>query len=479
MTRRLIVSLILLPSLILPGLIVPQAVIAATSLPPNNLSELTPGDGDDYILGAGDRLKIDFFSVPEFSTEYQVLPNGTVNLPRVGAVLVKGQSLRQASASVSSRYRAYLTRPIVTISLIAGRPVNVAIAGEINRPGSYGMSSALANNGNSSGGEVPTLTRLLVIADGLTQAADLSQVRVQRKVAGGTKEYVLNLWQLVKAAESSQDIRLQDGDRIYIPATTSINLADAKALTTTNFATKSNRPLRIAVIGEVNRPGPYTIFEGNAAQTAQRSETPNIQAPNVTQALQVAGGITQLADLRSVNIHRLTRSGKTQDIKVNFWELLNSGDVLQDLPLQDGDRIEISRASAVNDKELTIIASSPFSPDRITVNVVGEVKAPGGVSVRPNTPLNQALLAAGGFSDNAKKQSVTLVRLENNGTVSKRDIAINFAEGVSADINPAMRNGDTLIVNKSTIAKVSTGIGSVLNPVSAGLGLLRVLGIIR
>ena len=54
------------------------------------------------------------------------------------------------------------------------------------------------------------------------------------------------------------------------------------------------RPLRVAISGEVSQPGLYTLTpEGNA------------QFPTVAQALQKAGGVTQAADLRSVQLRRL------------------------------------------------------------------------------------------------------------------------------------------------------------------------------
>jgi polysaccharide biosynthesis/export protein len=466
-------SSLALKSTAAPPLLLPNrpAALPAAILP----TLRSAGEGEDYVLGAGDRLRLDLFSVPEFSGDYQVLPNGTMNLPRIGSVTVQGLTLKQASAAISLRYRNYLTRPIATLSLLSGRPVNVAIAGEVNRPGSYVLNSAII----APNGEPPTLTRLLQTADGITQAADLGRVMIRRQQQGGYQVYTVNLWQLVRAADSNQDLRLQDGDSIYIPETKEINLVDARQLASLNFATRSNRPLRIAVIGEVNRPGPYSIFEGNAAQTAGRNDTPSSQTPSVTQALQIAGGITQMADLRKIQVRRLTRSGKSQQVEVNFQKLLKSSDVLQDLPLQDGDVVEIARATTLNDQEVIADARNSLAPDRINVNIVGEVKTPGSIAMLPNTPLNQALLTAGGFNDQARKQTVELVRLEPNGTVSKREIAINFAEGVSEKSNPSLRAGDTVIVRKSALAKVGADLGIITNPIAAGFSLLRLLGILR
>jgi polysaccharide biosynthesis/export protein len=468
-----------LVALISPNLLLPAT---AATTPPSTMPPVSRtvanGESDEYILGPGDRLRVDFFSVPEFSSEYQVLPNGTVNLPRVGGVSVQGMTIRQTSAAISASFSRYLTRPLITVSLVGGRAVNVAIAGEINRPGAYGMSSALANGAGGGALEVPTLTNLIRMAEGITQSADLANIQIQRRQVDGLRTYRVNLWKLMRSGDASQDIRLQAGDSIYIPVTTNLDKAEARERTRTNIATSSNRPLRIAIIGEVNRPGPYTIFEG-AQQADNRSATPNSVAPSITKALQISGGITQMADLRNIRVRRLTHTGQEQLIPVNFWELLQSGDILQDLPLQDGDRIEVARAATINNQELTEIAKASFSSDRIAINIVGEVQRPGGVEVPPNTPMNQGILAAGGFNNRAKQSVVTLVRLEPNGTVSKRDINVDFSKGIDETDNPPLRKGDTVIVKRSGLSAIGDGLGILSAPVSGAFGLLRLLGIIR
>ncbi|MGA7937970.1 MAG: SLBB domain-containing protein, partial [Kovacikia sp.] len=439
----------------------------AQTLPNNAVAIRTEiPDGDGYLLGSGDRVRVDFFSIPEFSAEYQVLPNGTINFPMVGAVAVQGTTLGGAAKVIADRFRPYLPRPVITLSLVAARPVSVTIAGEINRPGAYTLSAIPS----TTGGEitVPSLTQTLQLAEGVTQAADLRKVEIRRQrpnAPGVTEKITVNLAQLLQTADSKQNVRLQDGDSIFIPATTAVNLEESRQLATANFATKSSRPLKIAVIGEVNRPGPYTITGSTIAGAGQGGGQGNNaigQVPNVTQAIQVAGGITQTADIRNIQVHRLTRTGTEQVIKIDFWKLLKSGDVRQDLPIQDGDTIEIPTASVISDRELTQLGAASFSPDRVTVNIVGQVERPGPVTVQPNTPLNQALLAAGGFTRKAKKGSVTLIRLNPNGTVSKRDISVDFAQGVNEANNPALRSNDIVIVKQSAFSSITDAVSGAL-----------------
>lgn len=471
---------LLSPSLIVPSLLLPATAATTpppTAMPPVN-QPVASGTSDEYILGPGDRLRLDFFSVPEFSNEYPVLPNGTINLPRVGSVSVQGMTIRQASANIAASFSRYLTRPLVTVSLVAGRAVNVAIAGEINRPGAYGMNSALANGAGGGSTEVPTLTNLIKMAEGITQSADLANIQIQRRQADGLRTYRVNLWKLLRSGDASQDIRLQAGDSIYIPVSSSIDLATARERTRTNIATSSNRPLRIAIVGEVNRPGPYTIFEG-AQQADGRNATPNSVAPSITKALQISGGITQMADLRNIQVRRLTSTGEEQLVTVNFRKMLRDGDILQDLPLQDGDRIEVARATTINNEELARDSLVSFAPDQIGINIVGEVPRPGGVQVPPNTPMNQGILAAGGFNNRAKTSVVTLVRLEPNGTVSKRDINVDLSKGADEAGNPPLRKGDTIIVKRNGAAATGDFFSTITAPIGGAFSLLRLLGIIR
>lgn len=439
---------------------------AAVSPPPAALATV----GDGYLLGAGDRIRVNFFEVEELSGEFQVLPNGSVNLPLVGAVPLEGRTLGQAESLISARYRNILQRPIVTLSLVTPRPIRVAIAGEVNRPGTYTVP-ALTNDA------VPTLTRTIQLAEGVTQAANLRQVQIRRlRPVGGAREEIItvNMWDLLEGGNLQQDIRLLDGDSIIIPAAATVNLKEAQQLAAANFAARNNRPLKITVVGAVNRPGPYTLLEGAVGQRDQLINPNLLQVPSVTRAIQVAGGITQVADVRNIQVRRITRLGPPQVIQLDFWRLLKEGDVLQDLPLQDGDTVEIPIAKGVNDAELTDLASASFSPDRITVNIAGEVERPGSLNLQPNTPLNQAILAAGGFNRNAVQRSVTLIRLNPNGTVTKREVAINFEQGLNDQANPGLRNNDIIVVKKSGFANFLQRTGEILAPLTGLINFFRI-----
>jgi polysaccharide export outer membrane protein len=163
-------------------------------------------------------------------------------------------------------------------------------------------------------------------------------------------------------------------------------------------------------------------------------------------------------------------------INVDLWDLLRSGDLSEDVILQEGDTITIPTATVLDPAEVNQLAGASFSPNTIVVNVVGEVEKPGAVPVPPNTPLNQAILAAGGFNVRARKRSVELIRLNPNGTVEKRAIEVDLAQGINSQGNPTLRNNDVVVVKRTAIASIGDTLGTVLNPLGSFVNLLRLFG---
>ncbi|VXD22375.1 conserved exported hypothetical protein [Planktothrix serta PCC 8927] len=457
-------------------------------------------DNQGYTLGPGDLLQLDIFNVPEYSGnngQHQVSIDGSINLPLIGNISVQGMTLDQVTAIVQQRYGEYLQRPLLTLQLVAARPLQIAVTGEVQRPGSY-MLSATSSTNNSLAtpevqggrGRLPTITRVLQMAGGITPSADVRQVKIRRS-QGNAGEKILNLdlWELMQTGDLRQDITLRDGDTIYIPTATEHNALESSQLVTANFASNNNQPINVAVVGAVNRPGTHTLrlepIPQVTPEPGQLTEgvvsTASGGILTVTQALKVAGGITSQADIRNIQVRRLTRTGTEQQITVDLWKLLQEGDVTQDAMLQQGDTIIVPTATATETEENAEVAAASFSPDKLKISIVGEVVAPGAKSVAPNTSLNQALVEAGGLNESrANKKEVELIRLHPNGTVSRRPIPINLSAEVNEETNPKLRNNDVIVVGRSGGASFRDGLGTVLNslsPINNFLGLFRFVNI--
>lgn len=426
----------------------PSTPVSNPELLPENLP---------YTLGAGDVISVNVFDLPEQSGEYQVFMDGTVSVPLVGSFKVKGKTIEQVNQLFRQEYARYLKRPIVTVTLKSQRPLQLAIAGEVNNPGNY----TLTIPGQAEARKSPTVTDLFDKAGGLTVSADVTQIQLKRKEEGIERIYTLDFWALLQEGNLAQDVDLRDGDIIIVPKKDIVDSAQNRQLADASFGIKYKEAPNVTLVGQINRPGGYTLPIENGP-------------PRVTNALQQGGGIKELADIRNIIVKRVTRDGTEQEINVDLWAMLDTGDINKDIILQDGDTIVVPTATDVNPAEAQALASANFSPDKIVVNVIGSLKKPGATELPPNTSLNNAILAAGGFDEKrANNEVVQLVRFNQNGTVTKREIQVNLAAEINEKSNPILKNNDVIIVGRNTMTQITDGVETFLGPLGRTFSILN------
>jgi polysaccharide biosynthesis/export protein len=458
------------------------ASLAATPYPPNAAQrDRAALVAQDYVLGPGDRVKVEVFKVPQYSLDTQVLVDGTVSLLQAGRIQVQGLTLNQASEAASRQYSKLLKYPTVTVTLVAPRPIRVGIAGEVTRRGSYDLSVNAELN-NTAPVQLPTVTRALKVAGGITQSADLRQVQVRRlRNHGGDETITLDLLEYVRGTKPREDIVLRDGDAIFVPTADQVGMRESYELATTSFSADRIQPLNITVVGEVYRPGTHTVESNVRIDQAGNPGTPRDAFnqtriyPTITRAIQTAGGIKPMADTRVIQLKRIAQNGTERTYNIDLWKLLTTGDQDQDLLLQDRDTILVPTAKTLPPQEMTTLAAASFSPDKIRVSVVGEVERPGIIEVPPNTPLNKAVLAAGGFNRRADKNQIEFVRLNPDGTLSQKTMPFTIAQGIDENTNPALRNEDVIVVKRSNYSRTVDEAGNVFNPLGAIVNVFRAI----
>ena len=131
------------------------------------------------------------------------------------------------------------------------------------------------------------------------------------------------------------------------------------------------RSIMVNVMGEVKAPGTYTL---SAFAT-------------VFHALYRAGGINDLGTLRNVKVYR---AGKLVTI-VDIYEYILNGRLAGNIMLHDNDVIQVG-------------------PYDCLVGITGNVKRPMFYEMRKNESVSTLLKYAGGFTGDANKKSVRLVR---------------------------------------------------------------------
>ncbi|GAB3576070.1 SLBB domain-containing protein [Spirosoma luteolum] len=154
--------------------------------------------------------------------------------------------------------------------------------------------------------------------------------------------------------------------------------------TTANVALTNIRSIRVTLVGEVVRPGTYTISSLGSAFNA----------------LYLAGGPNpETGSFRKISVIRGNRVVRTIDL----YDFILRADQRDNIRLQDQDVIRVA------DYETR-------------VTVVGEVRRPAIFEVLPGETLKTVLGFAGGFSDEAYRASLTLRR---NTARERQIITIN------------------------------------------------------
>ena len=373
---------------------------------------------------------------------------------------VNGLTLAQAERAISEKYRFEVRYPQITVNLITPRQLRVALSGEIHTPGQYTLPVG-------SEGQFPSLIEAIKLAGGITQAADLQRVEIRRRVEnGGTQRVISNLNALITQGDLNQDFPLRDGDSITITQMDEIDLQMSRQIALSNIGSDEEEAISVSIVGEVFRPGTYNYASRTGAGQSNVTNNAVVQQPGrltVTRALQLAGGVKPLADLREVEVTRTTRLGDSRTISLDLWQLVESGDRSQDLILQEGDTVVIPTDLTASSEDISLLTATNLSPDAIAVNVVGEVESPGPVAVAANTTLIQAVLAAGGFNNRAK-ETVALIRLNPDGSVTQESYEVDLAQGLNSAGNPILQHNDIVVVDPNAAARLSDGIGNFLSP---------------
>jgi len=117
----------------------------------------------DYVLGAGDKLKLTVFDETDLSGDYAIDGSGYVRLPLIGQVRAAGYTAQQLEGAIGSALaQGYLKSPRVSVEVSTYRPFY--IIGAVNRPGEYPYVNHMnaLNAIALAGGYLPTAVESVV-----------------------------------------------------------------------------------------------------------------------------------------------------------------------------------------------------------------------------------------------------------------------------------------------------------------------------
>jgi len=259
--------------------------------------------GPDYVIGPGDSFTLTLWGRVDAQYTLQVDRNGQIVLPEVGALRVWGMRYGELENYLQHELSRKFTDFKMSVAMDRLRTIQVFVVGEAASPGTYTVSS------------LSTAINALFAAGGPSRNGTLRKIRVSRN---GQDPMSLDLYDLLMGGDKSKDVRLQDGDTIFIPLIGPV----------------------VGVAGNVKRPAIYEMAE----------------PMTLKQALDLAGGVAFSGWLQRVQVERV--SNHERRIVVDF-DISRSGAAGQASPaettiLQDGDIVKVLPVPAREERTIRL-----------------------------------------------------------------------------------------------------------------------------
>ncbi len=307
-----------------------------------------------YRLGPGDQIGLVLSGDIEEAYTLDVTREGIVFIPDIGQINVNGltlggledvlyQRLARVYSGVTRGANA-TTRFHLTLGSL--RTNQVFVIGEVERPGGYQISS------------VARVLNALYQAGGPTENGSFRRIEIHR---GDRVVAQLDLYDYLLRGDARGDIRLEQNDRIFIPAAGP----------------------QVTMTGAVMRPA---IFEMRPGET-------------LTDALRFAGGLRPNAVVRRIQIDRILPASQRRPGVVRVVVDVDPATVVPGSPgaaLQNGDVVRV-------------FAVSEDIRNRLAVE--GQVNNPGTYEWRPGMTLWSLIDRADGLEEQAYTPLAHIFRL--------------------------------------------------------------------
>jgi polysaccharide biosynthesis/export protein len=234
---------------------------------------------EEYLLTPGDVIKVSVFKNPDLLLDARVSEAGTIGFPLLGSVPVSGLTLPAAERKIAQLLKdgGFVLNPQVNILLTTAVGNQVAVLGQVNKPGRYPIEGAGGN-----------LTGMLAEAGGISTAgADVVIVTGMRNGKPFRRE--IDVVNMSLNGSTADDIELRGGDTLFV-----------------------NRSAMFYIYGQVQRPGGYRLEKGMT----------------VMQALADGGGMTGKGTSRGIVLHRRDATGKVKESGASLDEDVKDQDVI-------------------------------------------------------------------------------------------------------------------------------------------------------
>ena len=367
-----------------------------------NLSTGAKSGPHDYVIGNGDLLEISVFDVPELSRELRVSQTGSIGIPLVPVRLqVVGLTEQQAEQKIAEVLEAngLVSHPVVSVMVKEHRSRPITIVGAVQHPMVYEADRSV------------TLLEVLAEAGGIANDA---------------------------------------GDTIIVsrPHTaTFIEVKDPAAIDNQGAPGAGSSP------GSSPGEPPEIDVKTSATPAGEAAKIPAAASgfPSATEMPQNAAtppaGSIPLPD---------PHLSSASTITINLNELLEAGDLHNNIPLQGGDVVTVPHAGIVY--------------------VLGAVNHPGGFVVandRTQLTTLKVLSLAGGLTNVAKMDHAVIIRKDEQGKQTETEVDLKkVIHRESEDLQ--MRPSDILYIPDSRTKQVVLGAVALGVAVGTAVAVYRI-----
>ena len=349
-----------------------------------------------YVLGPGDRLALILTGEVQRAMSLDVSRDGFIVVPQVGQVYVANMTLAQVESVLFERLRRVYSgvargpnaRTQFTLTVARLRNIQVLVAGDVVRPGSYQMSAA------------GTALAALYAAGGPTANGSLRRVEIRR---GARLVDSLDVYDYLLAGINRANVSLQSGDIIFVPV----------------------HGGRVKVTGEVVRPAIYEL---------KSSET-------LRDAIRAAGGFDADALRQRVQIHRIlpptpgdSTAGRAR-VVVDIAPEQFAGGLVPAVPMLPGDSLTVFPVA-----------------ERLRgfVSVKGNVWIPSTVGFTPGMRLSDAIRLAGGPKPDVYLGQILVSRLRPDSTRAQLRSAFADTVGTVTDDLVLAEEDEVVVFSRTT-----------------------------
>lgn len=162
----------------------------------------------NYIIGAGDTLRIFVWGNAELSGEIPVRPDGRITTPLVEDIVASGKTPTKLAREMEQKLKRYMKKPVVTVTVtqFVGRfTEQIRVVGEVTNPRTLPYRESI------------TVLDVIIEVGGLTDFAAGNRATIARTVNGKTKNIRVKLEDLLEDGDVSANLYMQPGDVLFIP----------------------------------------------------------------------------------------------------------------------------------------------------------------------------------------------------------------------------------------------------------------------